>query len=1039
MGAFQDVRAAFCKDTRRSLEALGVTLTAKASQPKWQPIRCPLCPDTSGSASIALENAHLVCHQCGVKEELFRWVAKKENLTSDWEACKFLAKMFHVELEVKHESRGRPSVKVSPEFVRSSQQALFSDVGAQPVREFLLGRSLGQVQSLVEQLGIGYNNGKVVFFQLDALGNCKDRYRLYSPATKKWAWSKGDDEPLGFWPGIPVEGKDKHIWILEGEWDVWTAWERLRLQDQGIHCYTWTGGAGSPIAPDRIPSWMRGQYIHIVYDNDTFQGPALDTHYAPDDKRKAELKKRRENLIHGVAHTFKTLDCQVWLHAVPISAEKQWGADFRDWVDAGGRDVSQLPGWPLRDVIHAKKILRATSLGKVYRMAESRVKFSCVVNHLEEEGVVIPKTSHVDCEVGQHEYCKKCKVATLASDGVLPWDNHPEDQINAVLSGDVEAYAKKRMFGVPGACNRCILTTKDYRIGSVWSGVEDDAKSSSGKELLLLSHKSPALSDELEVIGDVFHHKNTVAVGVKKLNVLDRTDIDFNKVKLDILELTPWQSNDPATIHEYLTKRAMSLADNVTHIYGREEVHIAAELVTHSALWMNMDGHRRRAWLDICIIGPTRVGKSMTVRHLMDYHGLGSMHTCLENISRAGLTMGATQGRGSKMRMKPGLFPRSHKKLLVLDEFHTMVPYMGRNPILDVMSARDAGTVGGIKIYGAKVLPAAVRLITICNWVRGRAETYEFPCQHFLHLYGAPESLSRLDFGLVVPEAAMDLEGAGSGSEHVWTRELMRAMILRAWGQKPQHLHFDQDAIDLARALCTAWEAEYCESLPLFIKAEKHFSVLRIAAAVANMRASHPDGEFTHCWIRSADVEVAANILEHTWKTNGYAHLSKAAVARREVPKCFHVEAEILVTLGLRDSDSTRNLLPNLFGPLGGQELGGTLGLEHRDSQKWISSMIRLNAVEKVKIEHSGHVEWRLTPGAHQMVKNLIILAEEFPMEIERRHYCLNNWAFSGQKTNPDLIPLTKSIHELREHWRNHATGTEGAIYAHPSVGRGDE
>lgn len=1037
MGAFQDVRAAFCSNTKESLERIGVVIAAKAAQPRWIAVRCPLCPDTSGSASVANENAHLVCHQCGIKEELFRWVAKKENFESDWEACKWLAERFNVNLEIQYEKRGRPSAEVSPSFVKAAQRRLFEDPEAQSARDFLLSRSLGQDQALTEQLGVGFHNGKILFFQFDKFGNCKDRYRVYSPATKKWGWSKGEDDALGFWPGIPVEGKDKHIWILEGEWDAWTGRERLRLQDQDVHCYTWTGGASSPLRPEAVPTRLRGQYIHILYDNDTFQGPDLAAHYAPDDKKLAELKRRRENLIHGVAGVFKSLDCQVWLHAVPIPAEKQWGADFRDWVDGGGRDLSQIPGWPLREVLHARKIIRATSLNKVYRLADSRVKFSCVVNHLEEEGVVIPKTSHVDCERGQHNYCKKCKVLVLAADGVLHWDNMPEDQANAVLSGDAELYAKKRLFGVPGSCNRCVLTTKDYRIGSIWSGVEDDAKSASGKELLLLSHKSPALSDELEVIGDVYHHKNTVAVGVKRLNVLDRTDIDFNKIKVNLLELTPWQTNDPAVIHEYLTKRAVSLADNVTHIYGREDVHTVTELVTHSALWMNMDGHRRRAWLDISIIGPTRVGKSMTVRHLMEYHGLGAMHTCLENISRAGLTMGAIQGR-EKMRMKPGLFPRSHKKMLVLDEFHTMVPFLGRNPILDVMSARDAGTVGGVKIYGAKVLPAAVRLITICNWVRGRVETYEFPCQHFLHLYGAPESLSRLDFGLVVPEAAMDLDVAGSGSEHVWNRELMRALILRAWGQKPDHLHFDADAIDLAKTMCTAWEAEYCETLPLFIKAEKHFSVLRIAVAVANMRASHIDGHFTHCWIRPADVEVAANILQGTWKNNSYDLYSKAAVARREVPKCFHVEAEVLCSLGLHESESVRNLLPNLFGPLHASEIGSTIGMDFKDSQKWISAMIRLNAVEKVRAERGRQVEWRLTPGAHQIVKNLILLAEEYPDEINRRFSHLNNWRFGNTSTNPDLIPMNLSIHELRAHWRDHASNPSGHIYPHPSTGTGD-
>lgn len=1026
MGAFQDVRAAFCTNTVDSLRRVGVEKKGASSNPAWIPVKCPICPDTSGSASVAYSTGALVCHQCGYKNDLFRWIKESKKLNSDWEACQWLAKEFNVLIVTNHEKRGRPQNTFSPGFARDAMAALWSSPAAEGCRKFLEVRHLHEDPALAERLGIGYGSGKLLFFQPDRHGNLKDRYRTYNPATKAWGWSKGSDVAMGFWPGIAPVGTDgkiakqQHIWILEGEWDVSTAWLRLHLQDQGIYCYTWVGGAGSPVRPELIPTWMYSQYVHICYDNDTFQGPDIATHWAPDDRKMAELRRRRENLLLGVGQAFKDAkDCQVWFHEIPIDPRDLWGADFRDWVDRGGRDPNTLKGHTFSDVVVGSKNVNVTTLPSAYEMAGEDVRFSCVVNTVEEDGISIPDTSIIDCERGQHEYCKKCKVLTIAPEGVLVWRYHPDDLVSAILSGDIEGYAIKKMLGKPSACTFCRIHTRDYRPGCVWSAVEAEASGPEQMKMVAISKDAPALSDELQVTGRVHHYKNTIAIKVNRLDVMDRTDINFDPYKIDLLDLCPWESNDAAKIDEYLTKRSISLADNVTRIYGREDIHVAAELVAHSPLWIHLDGHKRRGWLDACILGPTRTGKSMTVRHLMDYHGLGVMHTCLENISRAGLTMGATTGRNKQMTMKPGLLPRSNGKMLVLDEYHTMVSRLKYNPMADLMSARDSGTVGGIKVYGSTILPAAVRLITICNWVRGRAETFEFPCQHFLYLYGTPESLSRMDFGLVVPEQALDMVGSGSGSEHVWTRELMRVLILRAWGQKMDHVHFDEKAIQLAKDQCLLWEADYCDELPLFVTAEKHFSLLRMAAATANLCLAHPEKEFTHAEVRTGHVEWAAMFMERTWKQSRYDEYSKTTIARREVPKSFHVEATFLVGLNLDDADNAKNFLPHFLGSLEHIDINSFTGLHPTESAAWFSKMIRLNALERTRNENSHKTEWRLSPGCYQIAKNAIILADEYPWEYARRYEKIKNWNFGPKDVNPDLPSLGLSEKELRDVWGN--------------------
>ncbi|GAG05389.1 unnamed protein product, partial [marine sediment metagenome] len=266
----------------------------------------------------------------------------------------------------------------------------------------------------------------------------------------------------------------------------------------------------------------------------------------------------------------------------------------------------------------------------------------------------------------------------------------------ALVSRDRDNYIMRHVVGKPPACTHAKLEVAEYEVSSKWTAVHDDMEEANERELTIISKERPSLSGDIEVTGRVHHAGNTVMLMADSLRQLDRAEVDLSGVLNDLVQICPWQTEDPAVMEEYLQRRCADLAYNVTKIYGRHPLHVTHELLAHSPLWMTVEQIKTRGWLDVAVIGDTSTGKSETFRRLMEHHKLGTWMNCVQNISRAGLTMGAITSRDG-VRLRPGVFPRNHRKMLVLDEFHHAVK---EGIMSDLQGARDDGRVFGAKVYG---------------------------------------------------------------------------------------------------------------------------------------------------------------------------------------------------------------------------------------------------------------------------------------------------------------------------------------------------
>lgn len=1023
--AFSKVKTAIAAQADQILSEYGVKHHREGTQLKgdWTTgYLCPLCGDKSGSASYT-HQLYLKCHQCGTKADVFDWLSRHTGKKA-WDLCKDLAKRLNVDLPAsKRSSKSTKAmpVRMTEEVLQQAIVDLWDHKDAEPSRGILSERKLTD-EALLAELEVGWIKGWIVFASRDEKGQLHERYRAWNPANPKtkWMWFGMGTGGPGLWPCNPAPAGAR-VLLLEGESDVMTAIVRLRLRDEGWHVCTWTAGATSCPQPKDIPRALHGREVFIGYDNDVFQGSDYADYYVetkpgknPDHARMA-LEQRLRNLLQKVGPLFTNLGCKVTILQCPIDPKVKFGGDFRDWVNEGGRDLfKDWKAFPFDDLPAYGKLVLDLPFAEVFGVPHKAVRTLVQVEAIARDDVTLATIFEMKCEMGQHSACANCPGARLFPDGVIDMVDYQRELAVGLEQQNVSEKIVRDIVQRPRNCPRCEVVPVDIVNGSEWKGCQPGkAEDATQRSLHVFSADPPSLSGEMEVEGVCYPNArgNGLVMLATRVRQLDKAEVDIAPVMSDLLSECPSFTDKVEDIDAFFDRRARDLSFNVTRIYGRRDIHIAHDLLMHSVKRAVLWGANQRAWLDICVYGDTRSGKSLTFRRLFEHHGLGIHHTAVSNISRAGLLMGADKNG----MLKPGLLPRCNGKACMLDEFHFLVQNTIEHPMSWMQSARDDGVASGVKIYGNRDLPAAVRLVTIANWMRNKRRIFEFDCEHIGALYGAPETVARLDFGLVVNDKPEQLHL--DKVPQFWTKDRTRTLILRAWAMEPSQVLIEDQAFDDAKACCRDWEQVYdSEQLPLFTAEEKSYSLLRIAIAVANATFSHPKNDPYSVHVRPVHVAWAANWLTHLWKKSGYDLYSTKRRDQQRVVKIFEAERLFSVDLNLQDPQIAISMLSVFLTPFGPSEITTLTGKEIHAGHAWLSRMVAFHVFERSRAANSHHVNYQLTNGGRELVGNLIRLAEHDETQWRERYSAVSAWSsasVAGNRTDPAMVPMNAEAWEL--------------------------
>lgn len=295
----------------------------------------------------------------------------------------------------------------------------------------------------------------------------------------------------------------------------------------------------------------------------------------------------------------------------------------------------------------------------------------------------------------------------------------------------------------------------------------------------------------------------------------------------------------------------------------RQSLHFAYDLVYHSVLAFNFDGHLvKKGWLEGLVVGDTKCGKTQAAERLIQHYQLGAFCPA-EGASYAGLVGSCEQPKNGKWRVKWGKIPYNDGRLLFIDE----VSGIKIEQIAMMSSMRSSGVAELSKAAAAKA-NARTRLVWISNPSNHYSEgisSSAYGVSIIQSIIGQPEDISRFDFAIVVSadEVNDDIVNSPLDSTipHVYTSEMCRSLVMWAWTRKVKDIIISRKTADACRTYSKELYTKYSKDFPLVNAGEQRFKMARMSAALACRLFSTNDGirvivkpehvEYIHWWLCS--------------------------------------------------------------------------------------------------------------------------------------------------------------------------------------------
>lgn len=740
------------------------------------------------------------------------------------------------------------------------------------MRQLITDRGL--TRKTLERYKIGYDGERIIIPVRDALDQLVNvrRYAPGAKANKMMNWPGYGDATLWGMDAL----KMKRVFLHEGEMDA------LLQRQYGFPSLTATAGAGTWLAEWNVH--FADKVVYIVYDVD----------------------KQGEAGARKVANNLRNVAEKVFVVKLPLTVQ---GSDQTDYYVHQGYSkqnfIDLCKGTPaFRD----PRVSRERGRREVpeVRMRDSfdpalvdqPISMVATISGRSATPTALPRSYILNCaQDWQKTKCTSCPMNDRwggEHKGEIPADDRVLLQM-VDLPDDKRRGELLRSIEVPSTCPKV-----EMHLDSQWRVDElavvpniDDPDDSDGDQVLRRIFNVTDMGKLTPV--------NTTArlTGVSTPNpksgqvVFQSWGFEETKTSLDSFEMTEetrvvlenvFQPKPDQSPMDKLQELARDLAANVTHIYGRPELHIAYDLVWHSVLDYSFRGNRLgKGWLELLVMGDTRTGKSEAAERIRHHYQCGVLKSC-EGATLAGLVGGAQQ-IGNSWVITWGTIPLQDRRLVILDEVSGM---QDKNIIEQMSAVRSSGRAQISKIVSQETF-ARTRTIWISNPVDGRPiqATNNGAIDAIQLLIKNPEDIARFDFAMVAAQEDVDSAVINSAeppsAPHRATRELSSALVTWAWSRKPEQVHWGKGVETHVLACAERLGSRYIADPPLIQPENVRVKLARLSVAVAARLFSH-DGTGHAVLVLKEHVEAAVELLDMLYGKRwfGYADHSRKEIRARQ-------------------------------------------------------------------------------------------------------------------------------------------------------------
>lgn len=706
------------------------------------------------------------------------------------------------------------------------------------------------------------------------------RYKPGARSHKDKMMSWGVGHGTGRIDGLDVLEENDEVLLAEGELD-----RRLALQ-HGFPAVGHTSGAAV-----FKPEWAHhfaGKVVYVAYDED-----------ASGDQGAMKVAQ----VLKGVAKA---------VYRVKLGTDIK-GGDITDFFVTLGNSADALwvamqEATPLYEAPEAHAV---PTSGRAVSVEESQsvehdeaLELTVMVAGKQTPPYVAPRKLHASCTQAAGAACTVCPLAV--NDGERTIDLHADDER---LLKFVDATDKRK-----AELYRDLMEAKCQKY------VEYDVADSYSIEELVVTPSVAHRGEEPEApihrkvynIGTYKTPVNHLAKIVGKQTPDPRTQrgtfmgwhLDQVNTDLDTFKMTPqlhkqlkaFRTEEGQTPLQKCAEISRDLAANVTHIYGRDLLHMSYDLVWHSVASFNFDSKPvTKGWLEALVIGDTRTGKSEAANALIHHYGAGTLKSC-ESVSYAGLVGGAQQmggGNRASWMVTWGTLPLNDRRLVVLDEMSGM--FVGQNGtrvskgIIEAMSSiRSEGKAQITKIVTEET-SARTRLIWISNPIDDQrlSETSGSALSAVKSLIKNPEDIARFDFTVAAANNEVPSSVINSTKhrrvKHQYTADLCNALVMWAWSRRADQIKWARGAEDAVFSAAEDVGSRYVPDPPLVQIENIRMKIARLAVAIA-ARTFSATKSGQCVLVQTRHVKAAVKFLDAVYGTDamGYKRHSRQVVEDRK-------------------------------------------------------------------------------------------------------------------------------------------------------------
>ena len=838
---------------------------------------CPVCEDPqtskSPSASFNADSGIFNCLKGDHGSSIYRLAQQlKQERGWDPRAAAMRARHndeeFKANLENSLRSAGkRTSPLPSAEDIRAWTKRLLGNKAA--LGKFQEKR--GITEQTIKELNLGWDGYRYTIPIYDKDGELLNvrRYKIDAASS--------NDKMINI-PGhgsAAVYGQDdlakyKTILITEGETDRILVRQELntdRNNDIGVVTHT----AGAKTFRQEWGPLFSGKIVYVGYDND--------------DVGRQGASKAVRILSPFVEAVYKV--------AVPIDSP---GADWTDYIHKEGYGREDI----LRILEEAKPSTRGnTAVGPVPSFGEKvslgettaernqkkTLEFVVSIAGRQIEPYAATHKIHLSCTQDKGVACATCPMNAAQGEMDIEIPPNNKELFRFVDAGEERRNKTIRELSGARCADRLSFSDEEYYTveelvvqPSVDERSDDESQRPTTRTIFSLSTHNSGVNDKVRIVGH-----NVVDPRTSKVRFLswinEKVDLDIDNFSLTAEEVDRLRSlycpEEDQTPLDKCIEIARDMAENVTHIRGRDLLHVGYDLVWHSVLSFSIyQVDVAKGWLEAMVVGDTRTGKSEIANRLIRHYRSGAL-TSLEGASFAGVVGGVQQIDG-RWHLTWGIVPMNDRRLVVLDEASGM---KDSNLIEQMSSVRSSGVAQISKIANEST-SARTRMIWITNPADGSMlrDSPDVGMSALRSVVPSNEDIARFDFVMAaakdeVPDSVINRTFQEANNPTYTSRD-SELLVKWVWSLGKSDIYISRGAANHAIKSASEMGKRYVADPPLIQSENVRYKILRVACALAGRTFSYDKGKLV---VRLEHVKDAVRFLDEIYaqESMGYARKSR--------------------------------------------------------------------------------------------------------------------------------------------------------------------